>query len=103
MLVKVAPAPSSTDCVTAVEILNGSRGEQMRARVRDRGAKDGKTNRITDSESARTFDDVAPARDRPRHCHAAEQRDELAAPCMSRKEHCVATGSPQASRKLDRE
>jgi hypothetical protein len=88
MLVKVAPAPSSTDCVTAVEILNGSRGEQMRARVRDRGAKDGKTNRITDSESARTFDDVAPARDRPRHCHAAEQRDELAAPCMSRKEHC---------------
>ncbi len=46
---------------------------------------------------------------------AAEQRDEVAAPCMSGKEHCegrrgfghdrlpVATGSPQASRTANRE
>jgi hypothetical protein len=27
-------------------------------------------------------------RERPRRCRAAEQRDELAPPCMSRKEHC---------------
>jgi len=26
--------------------------------------------------------------ERPRHCRAAEQRDELAPSCMSRKEHC---------------
>jgi hypothetical protein len=26
--------------------------------------------------------------ERPRGCRAAEQRDELAPPCMSRKEHC---------------
>src|SRR5262249_15078626 len=48
-------------------------------------------------------------------CRAAEQRDELAAPCMSGKQHSegrrgfghdrlpVATGSPQALRILNRE
>ena len=58
---------------------------------------------------------LRPRHKRPRCRRAAEQRDELAASCMSRKEHCegrrgsnhdtalVATGSPQASRKLDRE
>ena len=54
-------------------------------------------------------------RERPRRCRAAEQRDELAAFCMTGKEHCegrrgfghdrlpVATGSPQAFRIANRE
>jgi len=54
-------------------------------------------------------------RERPRRCCATEQRDELAAPCMSGKQHSegrrgfghdrlpVATGSPQALRILNRE
>ena len=54
-------------------------------------------------------------RERPRRCRAAEQRDELAASCMTGKEHCegrrgfghdrlpVATGSPQAFRIANRE
>jgi len=58
----------------------------------------------------------APARRKwPCRCRAAEQRDELAAFCMTGKEHCegrrglghdrtpVATGSPQAFRTLIRE
>jgi hypothetical protein len=54
-------------------------------------------------------------RERPRHSRAADQRDEVAAPCMSGKQHSegrrgfghdrlpVATGSPQALRILNRE
>jgi hypothetical protein len=54
-------------------------------------------------------------RQRPHGCRATEQRDELAALCMTGKEHCegrrglghdrtpVATGSPQPFRTLIRE
>jgi hypothetical protein len=54
-------------------------------------------------------------RERPRGSRAAKQRDELAAPCRTRKKHTegrrgsihdiapVATGSPQAPRILIRE
>jgi hypothetical protein len=58
---------------------------------------------------------LGPSRERPTGGSAAEQRDELAALCMSGKQHSegrrgfghdrlpVATGSPQALRILNRE
>src|SRR5262249_10312513 len=58
---------------------------------------------------------LRPCRERPRDCRAAEQRDELAPPCMTGKEHTerwrgsvhetasVATGSPQPLWTLVRE
>src|SRR4029077_20814506 len=58
---------------------------------------------------------LRPCRERPSQRRTAEQRDELAAPCMSGKQHSegrrgfghdrlpVATGSPQALRNRNRE
>jgi hypothetical protein len=43
-------------------------------------------NRISDRRELSRL--LRPCRERPRHCRAAEQRDELAASCMSGKEHC---------------
>ncbi len=67
------------------------------------------------TDAPHPLDRLRARRQRPRGRRAAEQRDELAAPCMSGKQHSegrrgfghdrlpVATGSPQALRILNRE